>query len=123
MSKKNGNGDPVGNTRVVWHITDDGLQPVQTPYGFLARNPVQVIIPPGQKRQINLRVQASLPMIAFPARSHADDVTVPAMIVQPGTDVTCTVENKSQHSPLSIDDREALVALYPMAFDGVGEVG
>lgn len=123
MAKKNESGEVVGNTRVVWHLSNDGLKPTQTPYGFIARNPVQIVVGPGQRRQVDLQVQANLPMIAFPTRNHADDVSVPAMIVQPGTSVTVFVENKSQHTPLVIDDKEGLVALYPMAFDGVGEVG
>lgn len=123
MAKKNDNGDVVGNTRVVWHLRGDALRPTQTPYGFIARNPFQRVVPPGQKLQINLQVQANLPLIAFPTRAHAEDVTVPTMIIQPGTDVTCVVENKSQHAALVIDDKEGLVALYPLAFDGVGEVG
>jgi hypothetical protein len=123
MAKKNDNGEVVGNTRVVWHLSNDGLKPTQTPFGFIARNPLQFVVPPGQKLRVDLRVQANLPMLAFPARAHADDVTVESLILQPGTNVTCTVENKSQHSPLVVDDKEGLVALYPMAFDGVGEVG
>lgn len=123
MSKKNENGETVGNTRVVWQLNGDALRPTQTPYGFIARNPLQIVVPPGQKRQVNLLVQANLPMIAFPARALADAVTLPNLIVYPGQDVTCVVENKSQHTPLVIDDKEGLVSLYPMAFDGVGEVG
>lgn len=123
MAKKNENGEVVGNTRVVWHLINDGLKPSQTPFGFIARNPLQLVVPPGQKRLIDLQVQANLPMIAFPTNRHADDVTVPALIVYPGTTVTCVIENKSQHTPLVVDDKEGLVALYPMAFDGVGEVG
>ena len=123
MAKKNDNGETVGNTRVVWQISGDGLQPIRTPYGFIARNPFERAVPPGQKLQINLQVQANLPMIAFPTRSHADDVTVPSLIIQPGQDVVCTVENRSQQAALVISDKEGLVSLYPMAFDGVGEVG
>jgi hypothetical protein len=123
MAKKNDDGETVGNTRVVWHLTGDALKPTQTPFGFIARNPFQIAIPPGQKRQIDLLVQANLPMIAFPTKGHADDVTVPAMIIHPGTNVVAIVENKSNHNALVIDDKEGLVALYPMAFDGVGEVG
>jgi hypothetical protein len=123
MAKKNENGETVGNTRVVWHLTNDGLKPTQTPFGFIARNPLQIVIPPGGKRQIDLLVQANLPMLAFPTRGHADDVSVPALIVQPGTNVVAIIENRSNHNSLVIDDKEGLVALYPMAFDGVGEVG
>lgn len=123
MAKKNENGEIVGNTRVVWHLSNDGLKPTQTPYGFIARNPVQIVIPPGQKRQIDLQLQANLPMIAFPTRANADYVSVPELIVLPGTNVVAIVENKSNNTALVIDDKEGLVALYPLAFDGVGEVG
>jgi hypothetical protein len=123
MAKKNDNGEAVGNTRVVWHLSGDALEPTKTPYGFIARNPVQFVVPPGKTVQVDLRVQANLPMIAFPTRAHADDVTVPSLVIQPGGNVVAIVENKSQHTPLVIDDKEGLVSLYPMAFDGVGERG
>lgn len=110
-------------SRVVWQLTGDALKPTQTPYGFIARNPVQVSLRPGEKRQVKLQVQANLPMIVFAARGHADMVTVPDMIVYPGQDVVCIVENKSQHVALSIDDKEGLVVLYPMTFNGTAEVG
>lgn len=123
MAKKNDDGVVVGNTRVVWQIPNDGLLPTQTPFGFIARNPVTRVVPPGGKLLIDLGVQANLPLLAFPARNHADDVTVLATIIQPGESVKAYVENKSQHSPLVIEDREGLVSLYPLAFDGVGERG
>ena len=108
--------------RVVWQISNDGLQPSPAPHGFVGRNPFQRIVSPGQKLLINLQVQANTPMLAFPSRSHADDVTVP-MIIQAGRDVVVIVENKSQHIPLVVDDKEALVNLHPLLFDGSAEVG
>lgn len=122
MARKNEDGTPAP-ARVVWHLSNDGLQPSKTPHGFLARNPLSRVIPPGQKLTINLQVQANVPLLAFPARSHADDVTVPSGVLQPGTDVTCVIENKSQHSSMVIEDKEALVSLFPLTWDGVGEVG
>ncbi len=111
-----------GKPRVVWQLSNDGLQPSKTPYGFTGRNPVQVVIPPGQRRQVSLQVQANVPLLAFPARSHADDVTVD-QIIQPGQDIVAFIENKSQHVSMVIDDKEGLVSLYPLLSDAVGEVG
>ncbi len=108
--------------RVVWQLSNDGLVPSLAPHGFIARNPFARTIPPGQKMTISLQVQANVPMLAFPARSHADDVTVP-LVFQVGQDIVCTVENKSNHAPLTLDDKEALVNLHPLMFDGTGEVG
>lgn len=120
--KKDDNGNVVGTKRVVWHLTNDALQPTPTPYGFVARNPLARAVPPNGKIQINLQVQANVPLIAFPTRPHVDDVTVP-MLIQPGQDIVVTIENRSQHSPLLIEDKEGLVGLFPLVFDGVGEVG
>lgn len=108
--------------RVVWQLKNDGMTPSPAPHGFVARNPVQRTVLPGSKITINLEIQANVPMLAFPARSHADDVTVP-MIIQAATDVVVTIENKSQHVAMVIDDKEALVNLHPLMFDGTGEVG
>lgn len=123
MTKKNENGEVVGNTRVVWHLSNDGLQPTKTPFGFIGRNPFQRVVPAGMSIEIDLHVQANLPLLVFPSRAHSDDVTVKELIVQPGQSIKVTVENKSQHLPLVVDDKEGLVSLYPLAFDGVGEVG
>ena len=111
-----------GKPRVVWQLTNDGLQPSKTPHGFVARNPFQVVIPPEKRVQINLQVQANVPLLAFPTRIHADDVTV-QLLIQPGQDITVVVENKSKHVPLVVDDKEGLVSLYPLISDAVGEVG
>ncbi len=108
--------------RVVWQLKNDGMAPSPAPHGFIARNPVQRTVPPNSHISINLNIQANVPMLAFPSRSHADDVTVP-MIIQAGTDVVVTIENKSQHVTLVVDDKEALVNLHPLTFDGSGEVG
>lgn len=111
-----------GKPRVVWQLSNDGLAPSKTPFGFVARNPVQVVVPPGKKTNVNLQVQANVPLLAFPTRTHADDVTV-QLVIQPGQDIVVSVENKSQHVPLVLDDKEGLVSLYPLLSDAVGEVG
>lgn len=104
-------------TVVTWHLSNDGLQPSPTPYGFIARNPVARVVPPGASLQISLQLQASLPMIAFPVSSHADDLTV-AQLIAPGQDVVVTIQNKSQHTSLVVDDKEGLVNLCPVSFNG-----
>jgi hypothetical protein len=108
--------------RVVWQLSNDGLQPSQTPYGFIGRNPLSRVIPPGEKLLISLQVQANVPLLAFAARSHADDVTCP-QVFQPGQDIVCVVENKSKHAPLTVEDKESLISLFPLMFDGTGELG
>lgn len=108
--------------RVVWQLKNDGLTPAPAPHGFIARNPVQRTVLPGSKITINLEVQANVPLLAFPAKSHADDLTV-QQIIQASSDIIVTIENKSQHVALVIDDKEALVNLYPLIFDSAAEVG
>lgn len=108
--------------QVVWQLQNDGILPSPAPHGFIARNPVQRTIPPGMTITINLEVRANVPLLAFPSRTHAEDVTV-QQIVQAGSDIVVTVANKSQHSPITIDDKEALVNLYPLIFAGIGVGG
>lgn len=98
---------------ITWQISNDGLRPTEAPWGFVVRNPLARSIPPGMKMEIDLQVAANYPMLAFPVRSHQDDVSVP-LLIQAGQDIVVTVENKSQHSPLIIEDKESLVNLYPL---------
>ena len=98
---------------ITWQISNDGLRPTEAPWGYVLRNPLARSIPPGMRMDIDLQVAANYPMLAFPARAHADDATVP-MIIPAGKDVVVTIENKSQHSYLIIEDKEALVNLYPL---------
>lgn len=100
-------------TEIRWQLSNDGLRPTEAPWGFVVRNPVQRVIPPGAKIKIDLCVAASYPMLAWPARSHSDDVKVD-LILQAGQDLIIEVENKSQHSSLVIDDKETLVNLCPL---------
>lgn len=108
--------------RVVWQLSNDGLRPSPTPYGFLARNPLGRILPPETKMVVNLQVQANVPILAFPSRTHVDDVTC-KQIFQPGEEITCVVENKSKHAPMTIEDKESLLSLFPLTFDGTADVG
>lgn len=105
--------DRTPRIHITWQISNDGLRPTEAPWGFILRNPLARSVPPGMRMQIDLQVAANYPMLAFPVRSHADDVTVP-MLIQAGEDVVITVENKSQYSPLIIEDKESLVNLFPL---------
>lgn len=108
---------------VTWQLSNDGLRPTSAPWGFVVRNPVMRSIPPGAKIHINLNVACNHPMLAFPVRSHADDLTVP-QIIQAGQEVIVTVENKSQHTAFMIEDKEGLVNLHPLvATDVTSDVG
>ena len=99
---------------ITWQVSNDGLRPVEAPWGYVLRNPLSRSIPSGHRMEISLQVAANFPMLAFPVRSHQDDVTVP-LIIQAGQDVVVTIENKSQHSALIVEDKEALVNLFPLA--------
>ena len=108
---------------IKWVMNNDGLRPTPAPWGYVLRNPVSVAIPPGATMKINLDVAADFPMMAWPQRSHQDDLTVP-MIIQAGQDVVVMVENKSKHSILQIEDGESLVNLHPLLHPGsTTEVG
>jgi hypothetical protein len=111
-----------GKPRVIWNLSNDGLLPSKAPFGFVIRNPLQVIVLPGQKRQISLHVAANVPLLAFPTRNHLDDIEVEQIIPQ-GQDVVVTIVNKSLHTPLVIDDKEGIVCVHPLLSDAVGEVG
>lgn len=118
MSKKN---DETPRPDFVWRLNGDAMRPKEAPWGFVAQNPVQRAIPAGQKILIDTGISASVPMIASARGDQADYVTVP-MLIPAGRNVVVTVENRSQHMPLVIDDREALVNLTPLLFHGTSEV-
>jgi hypothetical protein len=108
---------------ITWQISNDGLRPTEVPWGYVLRNPLARSIPPKHTMEIDLQVAANYPMLAFPARAHADSVTVP-QIIPAGQDVVIRVENKSEYSPLIIEDKEALVNLFPLvAAPTTSEVG
>lgn len=132
MSKNDRDNDPKterdnGSPDIVWNLTNDGLRPSEAPWGFIARNPVQVSIPPGGSRTVNLQVSANRPMLAFPVARHASTVKVfgqPGLaMVTPATEVTVVIQNTSEHSPLTIDDKEGLVGLHPLNWRGTSAVG
>lgn len=108
---------------VVWTLTDDGLEPAPAPWGFIARNPIQKVIAPRGGAVIQLLVSANVPMLCFPRTDLADAIEFESPILLPGKKLTITVKNASEHSPLVLDDREALVNLHPMVFSGRAVVG
>lgn len=96
--------------RVVWHVTNDGLKPTQTPHWFVGRNPFERNLPPNTSMDIRLCVAANCNLIALPTDSH---ITVP-MLIPAGQEIVVKVTNASEHAPLSIGDKEALVRLFPL---------
>lgn len=76
---------------------------------------------PGQVLHIDTGVAASVPMISCVRADQAEYVTVP-LIVPAGITLVVTVENKSKHLPLVIDDREALANVHPLTWTGTSEV-
>jgi hypothetical protein len=109
------------NRHVVWHLHGDAIRPKEAPWGFVVQNPVQRTLMPGQVARIDTGVAASLPMIACVRGDQGDYVTVPS-IVPAGQTLVVTVENKSKHMPLTIDDSEALANVHPLAWAGTSEV-
>jgi len=112
---------------IVWTLSEDGIRPSQTPYGFIAKNPVQRAVPPGGSMNVRLHVAANHPMLAFPARTVADSVKIlgreGVQVLNAGEELTVTIVNESKHLPLVIDDDESLVHLHPLSFSGTSEVG
>jgi hypothetical protein len=102
---------------VIWRLSGDALRPKEAPWGFVAQNPVQRVVPPGGTVKIDTGISANVPMLAFPRGDQADYVTVPTA-VPAGQNLTVLVENKSRHTALVIDDREALANLHPLIFRG-----
>lgn len=96
--------------RVVWQITSDGIKPTQTPHWFIGRNPVERSIPPKMSIDIRLCVAAGCNLIALPAEAHIEVPTV----IPAGTEVVVRVRNSSEHSQLTVGDRDALVRLVPL---------
>lgn len=109
-----------------WRLSGDAIQPRQTPFGFVGQNPFQVLIPPGGGRVIRTGISADVPLLIFPTRGHSD--ALPArdgkvmegaswpVIINPGEEVCVLIKNESQHSPLSIDDREPVICIHPLLF-------
>lgn len=116
-----------GTPDVVWQLNADAMRPAQTPWGFIVRNPIQRSLPPEASMEINLQVAANVPMIMFPTRSAQDFASLvagtPMAILQPGEEVRVVIRNTSKQSSLVIDEKEGLVALYPLRFSGTTEVG
>lgn len=106
---------------VIWNLSNDAIQPKPAPWGFIAQNPVQRVLPPGGKAKIDTGIAASCPLLAFP-RGEADHVTV-QQLIPAGTNIVVMVENRSSHTSLVIDDKEALVNLHPLVFNGTAGVG
>ncbi len=125
-SGRNLDGSPDGtkSQNVVFQLTNDGLEPKVAPWGFIGRNPVQLVLGPKESRRIDLLVAADVPLLVWPTRSHTDDTKVEGpMIVPPGTNVSCIVTNISAHGGMSIEDGEALLCLHPLFFAGTSTVG
>ncbi len=106
---------------VVWRLQGDALRPKDAPWGFVVQNPVQRTLMPGQTLQIDTGVSANVPMIACVRGDQAEYITVPNL-VPAGRTLVVSVENRSRHLPLTIDDREALANVHPLTWDGTSEV-
>lgn len=106
---------------VIWRLSNDALRPKEAPWGFVAQNPLQRMIPPGAKFKIDTGIAANVPMLVFPRGDMADYVTLP-QVLPAGQNLTVTIENKSQHQALLIDDREPVANLHPLVFKGTSEV-
>ena len=106
---------------VVWHLVGDAIRPKDAPWGFVIQNPVQRVLMPGQVASIDTGVAASVPLVCWVRGDRADCMTVP-QLVTPGTTLVVTVENKSKHMPLAIDDRVAMANVHPLSWGGTSEV-
>lgn len=139
MARKDRDNDAAterdnGNPDVVWQLSGDALRPSPAPFGFIGRNPVDRIVPPGTNIRIDLQITANVPVLAFPVRRHGDTVRIVpdgmggsskegAVVIQPGTSVVVDVQNSSSQAPMVVEDKEGLVALHPLVFSGTSAVG
>lgn len=102
---------------VVFKLSGDALKPSQAPWGFVARNPVQRVIEPNGSITVNMLIGANVPMLVFPMRQHLNTVEVTSQFLLPGQTLQVNIHNKSTIS-MVVDDKEGLVGLHPLMFDG-----
>lgn len=96
--------------RVIWQILGDGLKPTQTPNWFIGRNPFERSLPPKSSMDIRLCVASNCNLVALSTEAHIEVQNfIPA-----GQEVVVKVHNRSEHAPLTIGDKEALVRLFPL---------
>ena len=107
-------------SHVVWRLHGDALRPKEAPWGFVVQNPVQRTLMPGQTAHIDTGVAANVPLLACARGEQGEYITVP-QLTSPGHTLVVTVENKSKHLPLTIDDREALANVHPLTWCGTSE--
>jgi hypothetical protein len=110
------NETPV-KPHIIWKLTNDGLRPTEAPWGYVIRNPVVKSVAPGATLTFGLCVSADCPLVAFPTRSHQENMTV-QMLVLPGQEIVVTVKNTSVHSVLILEDKEGLVNVFPLLSTG-----
>ena len=107
--------------RVIWRLHGDAIRPKDAPWGFIVQNPLARVLMPGQVINIDTGVSANIPMVCSARGDQASYVTVPA-IVPAGQNLVVTVENKSKHLALTVDDKEPLANVHPLSWCGTSEV-
>lgn len=111
-----------------WHLSGDALRPKEAPFGFIGQNPFLVTLNPGQGRLIKTGISASVPLLVYPTRTHLDDLRPEKdgqnwpIVVNPGEEINVVVVNNSKHSATSVEDREPLVCITPLVFNGTSDV-
>lgn len=108
---------------VVFHLEGDALEPRRAPWGFVLRNPLQVVLAPKEQRRVNLLVSADVPLLVWPTRAHADDVRLEKFLWSPGEIITVIVTNTSEHLAMDVADGEALACVFPMLYSGASALG
>ena len=106
---------------VVWRLLNDAMRPKEAPWGFVAQNPFQRVVPPGQSITIDTGIAANVPLICVPRGDQASYVSVP-LALPAGQTVKVTVRNESVHVPMVIDDGEAICNLTPLVYTGTSTV-
>lgn len=121
-----------GKATLNWHLNADALRPKEAPFGFIGQNPVQVLIPPKEGRMVRTGISANIPLLVFPTRTHSD--ALPAkdgklvegaswpLVISPGEEICLGIRNTSEHTPLSVDDKEPVVCIHPLVFSGTTDV-
>lgn len=110
----------TGRKKISWMFENDGLQPGKSPWGFVILNPLAAVVPPGATRELKMEVKCSHPLIAFPVERRAAFLSVKS-IIYPNQMITATVENNGV-TPLLIDEREALINVYPLIANDITDI-
>lgn len=114
---------------VAWNLSGDALEPRPAPFGFIVRNPFAVSLAAKQGRLIKTGVSSSsCALLVWPTRTHLATARPEKegqqwpIIVNAGEEVNVVIVNPSEHSPTGIEDKEGLLCVFPLVWNGTATV-